>query len=133
MSSPDFPPIVHFDYDETEANCRCRLCDDYRQAKIVYQAARVERSKHHRVCKCEMCAHHLSSLMQHLAASNKREVYSELSFVLAWGPSPDPRAGECLRWFYGRAFDLDYRKPMWWAISSGHRTLRAWINAFENE
>lgn len=133
MLSCDEPPIEHFDYDQTEATCRCRLCDGYRQAKLKYEAARLERSKHHRMCQCEICTGHHASHLAFLAASNQREVYSEMSFVLAYGPTPHRLAGQCLHWLYGKMLDPDYGNLWWWAMYSSRRALRTWIEDFEKD
>lgn len=131
MPWSDEPPIEHFNYDVMDVDCRCRLCDDYRQAKQTYEGTKRERSRHSRFCRCEHCIGHRDRLVDFLAASNRRETYSELSFILASGPVPHRQARECLRWFYGLATDADYNTRTWWALNSPQCTLSKWMELFE--
>lgn len=131
MLLADSPPASHFDYDETEASCRCRLCDGYRRAKADYETVKVLRARHHRFCRCTSCSAHRDLFVTYLAASNQREVYSELSFSLVSVPRPHQLAGECLKWVYSRIIDPDYKNTLWWALTSDRRLLRTWIEDFQ--
>jgi hypothetical protein len=133
MQLTDHPPIIHFNYDETDASCRCSLCTGFRAAKIQYESVRRERAKHHRYCKCDDCAVHKQSLYTYLAASNKREIYSELSYVLMSKDKPHRLAVKCLQWAYEKILDPDFRNTRWWALNSDQRLLRRWMEDFQDE
>ena len=89
------PPIVHFNYDETEA-CQCRLCTGFRQARLAYETVKEKRGRHHRFCRCEACSAVKERFVDLLAASNQQEIYSELSYILTATPKPHKLAAECL-------------------------------------
>jgi hypothetical protein len=129
----DRPDVLHFDYEETEADCHCRLCNDYRQAKAEYETIKALRAKHHRFCRCASCSTHRDLFVAYLAAANKREVYSELSYLLVSPPKPSRLAGECLNWVYTKIVDPAYHNTLWWALSSDRRMLRTWITDFQSE
>jgi hypothetical protein len=133
MLTDDRPPEIHFNYEENETKCRCRLCTGYQDARAAYETVKEQRGPHHRFCKCERCIIVKERFVDYLAALNRLETYSEMSYVLTAAPRPHPLSGECLGWTYGKTQDPSFRTRMWWALSSDQRTIRSWINDFQAE
>jgi hypothetical protein len=133
MLMADRPTADHYDYEVNEVVCRCRLCTDYQQAKTAYETVKQQRGRHHRFCRCEACTAAKSRFVDYLAALNRLEIYSEMSYVLASAPRQHPLSGECLQWAYTKILDPDYRGLTWWALSSDRRTLRSWIDDFQKD
>lgn len=125
------PPLIHFNYSETETKCGCSLCTRYRDARTSYETVREQRGRHHRFCRCAACASAKDRFVDYLAAQNRLEIYSELSYVLTSTDKPHPLAAECLRWVYGKIEDPDYRSHIWWALSSDRRLMKSWIEDFQ--
>jgi hypothetical protein len=133
MLMADRPTADHYDYELNEVVCRCRLCTDYQQAKTAYETVKQQRGRHHRFCRCEACTAAKSRFVDYLAALNRLEIYSEMSYVLSSAPRPHPLSGVCLDWTYNKILDPDYRGLTWWALSSDRRTLRSWIDDFQKD
>jgi hypothetical protein len=132
MLLTDAPPTIHFNYDEMDLACRCQLCTGFIEAKTLYEATKDDRAKHHRYCRCDSCVGHKERLLAFLAASNKREIYSEISYALMAAPEPHTLAAACLRWLYEKILDPDYHNTSWWALQADRRLLRSWIEDFQH-
>jgi len=133
MPTEGSPPLVHFNYERTETACRCNLCTGYRQAREMYKELKGARGRHHRFCRCKACTSVKDRFVDYLAAQNRLEVYSEMSYVLTATPKPHHLAADCLRWLYSKTQDPEFRDQLWWALSSDNRTLRTWMGDFQKE
>lgn len=134
----DSPPLEHFDYDELEdenSQCGCVLCTAYRDslAEFTYYSAIC--SRHKRTCKCTYCKERNSSQIVHMAALNKRDTYSELSFVVNRRMDESAHTHlvgtQFLQWIYNRMIDKAWKTEGWWAIQASNFTLQDWIEQWQ--
>lgn len=121
---PNKPPIVHFNYDDLDENCHCALCSEYRSTVAHYIQRRRDTRKHSAECDCFMCVSKQAAILEMRVASNKRDIYSELSYLT----SAHRLGAEFLRWVYARMTDESFRGPEWWANDSMRLSLRAWMD-----
>src|SRR5690348_13248663 len=81
---PPPPPVVHFDYDELEAEgseCQCALCESYRTTFATYNDHRIMCKGHARSCSCYLCTQKNEVQLSYLAALSQRDTYCELSYL----------------------------------------------------
>lgn len=122
------PGPIHFNYDELDIDCKCRLCSDYFDAREVHQYLAAETVDHKWRCGCAMCKEKRKAYMTLLATANKRDLYSELSFL-----AHDKRDGDgFLLWTLDKVTSR-YKGMGWWANHSAKLTLGHWILLWAEE
>ena len=118
------PPIDHFNYDELH-NCPCHLCEGERRLGAEAQDKRIlleeEGERFGPDVPPEKRYEPIS--IAFLAQSNRRDLYSELS----WLTQGRGWRAQFLRWVLDRIEDHEWHGEPWWAWRSQTRTLGSWI------
>lgn len=126
---PSSPPTVHFNYDDLDEKCHCALCSEYRSTLAHYIRRRKDTKGHSATCDCFMCVSKQAAILEMRVASNKRDIYCELSYL-----TNQHRLGsQFLRWVYAKMTDEKFRGADWWANSSMQLTLRNWMDQWQHE
>lgn len=119
------PGYNHFNYDLIEGSCKCRLCEDVRKFRNEVDVAAPKREgQTYGSASTENMAWR-SAISRHVAASNRREVYSEICFLLTWENMPWKK--RCLDWLFDIAFSGPYAVDYWWVQCGEERPLGIWI------
>lgn len=117
-------PLAHFDYDDI-SDCGCSLCSDYRRLMKAYHATLKYTVGHKKRCRCAPCLEMKHARMLFVAASNKRDVYSEFSFMMRASPS----GLRFMEWLMG-FIETYNQSPGWWYSRSPDVPRRFWILRF---
>lgn len=122
------PSYEHYNYDDLDVDCKCCLCLGYFTAREVHHVLLTDTSDHKWRCPCAVCKEKRKAYMTLLATANKRDLYSELSFL-----THDKRDGEeFLRWVLDKVTSK-YKGMGWWANHSAKLTLGHWILQWADE
>ena len=114
----------HFNYDAL-VDCGCWLCRGQRQLEAEAEATLLPVADHVYRCPCTGCAASRKAKTRLIAHANKRDAYSELSFVSqdrSWAPL-------LLAWMLSRVRDPT-TKEWWWAYRAERTTIGAWISSW---
>lgn len=134
-SKPILPPINHFNYDEME-DCCCMLCTEYNAALLDYSnkstnspcSGNLVGKYHQPDCRCSYCQERIESLENLRAATAKRDIYSELSYLARNSASCVP----FLQWVQGVIrFEGERRPAVWWSRVTYNRPLSSWISQWQ--
>lgn len=125
-SQQNKPAVAHFNYDDLD-NCSCALCTSARDAEDYYSDRRANSRGHALDCKCFICKQKREAMTERLAATAKRETYSELSFLTC-----EHRLGpQFLEWVYDNISNPKYRSNEWWASHGYYRMLQEWMTEWQ--
>ena len=122
-------PVQHFDYtvmDQRPGACFCKLCKDFRATRARATKLEVDTADHPQRCRCNTCREKRSVQFAALAASNRRDTYSELTYLANEMPWRDT----FLLWAFKRiAFPTDIQKKSnhWWQRSVEQKSLGSWL------
>lgn len=121
-------PIEHFNYDDLDEHCECPLCLAYREAQRVDAEIRESSVGHRPDCHCTSCQNRKDAHIGLLAATNKRDIYSELSYLAC----KSKYQSDFMRWIGIRVLAPDFPRAkistMWWAYQAANHSLRWWAD-----
>jgi hypothetical protein len=122
--------LDHFDYpDLDEKLCPCTLCLKMRALNAYLAEAVTATSEHKGMCACDECKERGKRARAALAWSNRRDTYSEMSFLVqdkTWRTS-------LLRWLFAEVTkpradpSLTGRSDHWWIYEAEQKSLAEWI------
>lgn len=119
------PGYTHFNYDITDGSCKCKLCEDVRETRAEVGRTYPLRSGQTYGSPSPENMAWRSAVSRHVAASNRREVYSEICFLLTW--ENIPWKNRCLDWIFHTTFRDAYAVDYWWVQCGEERPLGIWI------
>lgn len=120
------PGFDHYDYDELDdpaRPCGCCLCQNVRVLAEKRRAARADREGQAFVADTDESIEWRRAMREHLAASNKRDLFSECCFLFRQERWRD----EFLTWLLGRIQDSTWRTPYWWVREAEIKSLGSWV------
>lgn len=120
-------PRQHFNYDDVDVFCRCRLCLEYFDATqdFAYFLAMTEGHRWH--CDCYLCGQKRQYHQISLASGSRRDLYCELSFLT----HEHPFAPQFLGWILKLVWDANFKTDSWWANHSQKRPLKVWMDDWQ--
>lgn len=116
-------PAEHWNYPDLDANCRCVLCEAYRQAVEKAVALKAAAAGHPFRCRCYVCQQAKAAHQNFLAITNQRDTYSELTYVV----QHRPWRRAFLIWLRPRVLGLTGLTDGWWQVRAETHSLRRWI------
>lgn len=126
-------PVEHFNYDEVDASCRCALCKTRLRMLDALEAARTFIEKSEVLSSSEVRRQVRKNLegvqREFLRESTKRDVYSELSFLVRnkkWKQ-------EFLGWVARVVQKTDWKSAGWWTHEVGETPLYWWFERWAYE
>lgn len=120
-----YKPLEHSDYSYTDADCCCEICTDWRQKLEVIQAALKTTDGHRRNCYCDNCKKMRKAKAAYLAALNRRDFYSEMSWHA--GHYTSGLAIEMMNWVHDQ---LSSKTDGWWYVASSRVMVGDWLDKF---
>jgi len=126
------PSLEHWDYDELDGEakpCRCFLCVGARSTRLQREDAQRLREGQPFISVTPETDAWKRKIRAHLEAQNKRDLYSELSFLLrgyTWKT-------EVLKWVLEKILDLNWRHPYWWVRDTELKSLGSWVEDWYEE
>lgn len=114
-----FPPTDHYDYDDLES-CECELCTSFREARTTFRE--LEGGYLNKEAGAEKIK------MNFIAATNKRDLYCELSFRMRSEPDGEP----FLRWLFTQIVKSP-KSAGWWAIKDCKNPPMAYVKKYRRE
>lgn len=139
LKTRQFDPLDHFDYGETDLQCSCTLCEDWRAKLSVLQGYQqmlpkkecLEVSCHPDLKgPCPDCRLAMKSRMIYLAALNRRDLYSECSFHGSM--MENAAVGRTfMRWIRNVIDDRKTYPDGWWTNKAPFLPLQFWITMFK--
>lgn len=127
MAVNNMPPLVHYDYEALEEiPCTCSLCTGYRSALTACRESVPATEGHKFRCRCKACRARKTAERARLAASNRRDTYSELSWISAqykWRET-------FLRWAAARICRDDWKPSLWWCRDGERLSLGSWLESW---
>lgn len=116
------PGRDHFNYDELD-DCPCFLCRDVRVLAEGREAARKLQEGQIFLSTTAESTDWKRAMRAHLAASNKRDLFSECAFLFRneiWSEN-------FLGWLIAKIKDPDYRTAYWWVRDAELKNLASWV------
>lgn len=139
VHSKIYPPLNHYDYRILDIECRCQVCHDWRMKQQAFQKLVPPTAGHARNCACHDCWVKMRARSAYIAASNRRDLYSESSwhasqitdhncaFDAALSAQGSGMGLHFMKWVQGQ---LRARGDGWWVISAPYRAVSDWIDDF---
>lgn len=119
------PGYAHFNYDLIDGTCKCTLCNDVRKAREEMDVTATRRIGQTYGSSSKENMAWRAAISRHAAASNRREIYSEICFLLTWEKMP--WRDQCLDWLYDIAFRRAFAVDYWWVQCGEERPLGIWV------
>jgi len=133
--SPD-PSFEHSNWDIIDGRdptipaCQCFLCADWWSKSDAFKAVELVCETHPGNCRCRECKklnrHQVRTAM--IAAGMRRDIYSELSFLVRNEVFRD----EILAWFLNFV-KTTTKKDSWFALKAENYTLDYWLQKWSTE
>ncbi len=118
--------VEHYDYDELN-DCACLFCRAFRLSKDAYYRSFTHSSSHGQECYCPLCTETKNQRLKFIAASSKRDLYSEFSFSMRDKPDRE----EFMIWLSHFILTLD-KSDGWWQSRSQDMPKEFWLRAWRN-
>lgn len=112
---PIYDGLHHFNYPVLNVECECHFCTDWRAKRTEFEKWKRLTAGHSRSCYCWRCCNRREANIGYSASSNKRDVYSELS----WYASGNSMYGPYLmKWIDEALKREDSSRDGWWSTRS---------------
>ena len=108
-----------------DENCGCWRCEDWRIRRDTMNRLFAGASGHARNCSCGGCLDFRQAHQRFLASSNRRDLYTEISYHTAKTPELLPYAGQ-IEDALSRAIAPEAMKDSWAAIYLGRFSIQSW-------
>lgn len=102
--------VDHYDYPVLDSSCACSVCTDWRIKRDAYQAALAPVVAHNRSCRCAGCRSMRSLRTVYHASVNRRDLYSEMS----WLVRNEPKGPDVMTWLLHSEMQRPDRGDGWW-------------------
>jgi hypothetical protein len=124
------PPMRNFSFAEhylaLDDNCTCHLCAQWRERRDAMNALFPPTDGHARSCSCSACGNFRQAHQAFLDTSNRRDLWSELSFHTAKNEFLRPYSAQ-IQEATEKLLTDPRVKPSWWAIRGGQFSLSYWF------
>lgn len=101
---------AHYDYPVLDASCACGICVDWRIKREEYHALLRPVEHHNRSCSCDGCKKMRKVRTVYHAAVNRRDLYSEMS----WLVRDLPQGPAVMGWLANSEMQRPDRGDGWW-------------------
>lgn len=123
----NFSALDHYTFPNLDVECTCKLCTQWRQARGVFDEAKMLTNDHTRSCMCWRCKKRRGLQQEFLAASSKRELFCELSYHA----SRHPAYGKHLMNWAMKEINQEQSNG-WWATFGQSYPLSFWFARFQS-
>lgn len=120
-----FSPLNHSDYSQIDSDCDCQICRNWREKLQILNQSLSRVSGHHKSCFCNNCVVMWRDRTSYLAALNRRDLYSEMS----WYSEDRPDGSALMKWITEQIHDYSDK---WWSERGGKITIGEWMERFSN-
>jgi len=120
----EFALLDHGDYSETDTQCCCVICMEWRRHLLALQRLQAATLSHERSCHCADCRSKMKTRSSYLASLNRRDLYSESSWHAAH--MEDSIGEKFMGWLRGVLLDRGLRSDGWWEIRAPNLPLAQW-------
>jgi hypothetical protein len=131
--TPD-PSFEHYNFDVLQGAdpkippCKCFLCREWFAKSDEYKAAELVCEGHNNRCRCADCKLRHKARLAMIAAGMRRDIYSELSFLV----KNESYRDEILTWFL-TFLKTTNRKDSWFALKTEGFPLDYWLQKWATE
>ena len=122
-------PYEHYNYEALENTCRCKLCSNLAAARAAHGGIASEARGHKFRCSCAKCKAVKKSEREILVLSNRRDTYSELSFI----SSGRTWRNTFLNWAWGRVANPEWGDAYFWIHDAERKSLGSWLEDWIDE